>query len=230
MMDRNNTDMDNTMSPNLPPNLPIGNRSIENRSHDPHPTELQEEEFFLLMSLALDGLLDDTEQATFDDYLTEFRTLAMQWDEWQRMHRQISAMPHALPTPNFVDRFEVQLAQQERRRQLKQGVWIGLITLILWMGATTGILTIGTYLFVNQSALLAEGVHNLIFFWAAIVAWFDGLSTTVDTFVATPQAASIGIGYLVLTIGLLAGWVQYLRRSTQLVEVPVEVNSHLSMA
>lgn len=225
-MDNYSTDMENAMSSNLP----TTNRSIENSYRDLQPTETQEEEFFLLMSLALDDMLDETEQATFDEYLAQYRMLAVQWDDWQLMHGQISAMPHAMPAPNFVARFEVQLAQQERRRQLRQGVWIGLVTLLLWLGASGGILAVGTYLFVNQTALLAEGVQNMIFLWAAIVAWFDGLATTVNTFVATPQAAGFGIGYLVLTIGLLAGWIQYLRRSTQLVEIPVEVNSHLSIA
>lgn len=214
----------------MSPNLPNPNRSIESRRDVAAPTEAQEEEFFLLMSLALDGLLDEAEEATFDDYRARFSTLAMQWHDWQLMHRQMSAMPHALPAPNFVGRFEMQLVQQERRRRLRQGMWIGLATLLLWIGASVGILTVGTYLFVNQSALLAGVSQNLIFLWAAIVAWFDGLATTVNTFAATPQAVGLGIGYLLLTIGLLAGWFNYLRRSTQFVEVPVEVNSPLSMA
>ncbi len=226
MMDRYTSDMEPMMSKNLP-NI---NRSTEHRHWGDHPTEAQDEEFFLLMSLALDDLLDDEQQATFSGYLNHFSTFASLWAEWQQLHHQMCAMPHAMPTPNFVGRFEVRLAQQERRRRLRQGMWIGLVTLILWVSASAGILAVGTYLFVNQSALLAEAVQSVIYFWAAVVAWFDGLATTVNTFAATPQAVGLGIGYLILTVGLLTGWIQYLRRSTQLVEVPVEANSRLSVA
>jgi len=192
------------------------------------PTESQEE-FFLLMSLALDGLLDDAEQITFERYLTQDPALAAEWQAWQGMHNQMAATPHAVPTANFVERFEVSLEQQERRQKLWQGLWIGLITMILWFGATAGVLSVGTYLFVNQSALLADGIKQLIYFWAAIATWLTSFSTALSAFVATPQALGLGVGYLLLTLGLLASWFNYLRRSTQFVEGTVE-SSPLSVA
>ncbi len=194
------------------------------------PTESEEEEFFLLMSLALDGFLDEAEQATFERYLTSNRALAAEWQAWQTMHHQMNVAPHVVPTANFVDRFEVNLAQQERRQRLWQGMWIALITMILWVGATAGILSVGTYLFVNQSSLLADGIKQIIYFWAAIATWLDSLSTALNAFAATPQAVGLGVGYLLLTMGLLAGWFSYLRRSTQLVEITVENSSPFSVA
>ncbi len=193
------------------------------------PTE-SEEDFFLLMSLALDGLLDDVEEARFAHYLTSDRALAAEWQAWQTMHHQLNAAPHLMPTANFVDRFEANLVQQERRRLLWQGIWIAVITLLLWIGATAGILSVGTYLFVNQSTLLADGIKQIIYFWAAIATWTDSLATAFNAFAATPQAVGLGIGYLLLTMGLLAGWFNYLRRSTQLIEGTVEASSPFSIA
>ncbi|MEZ4674499.1 MAG: hypothetical protein R2932_09665 [Caldilineaceae bacterium] len=182
------------------------------------PTEVEQEEFLLLMSLSLDGLLDEDEAATFEQYVTAYGSFAAQWQEWQSMHRQICAIPHAMPAPNFVDRFEIHLTQQERRQRLWQGLWIGLVTMVLWIGATAGILSIGTYLFVNQSTIIGDVVQNVIYFWAALASWFYSLGTSFNAFAATPQAMGLGVGYLALTMGLLAGWFMLLRRSTQLVE------------
>jgi divalent metal cation (Fe/Co/Zn/Cd) transporter len=142
----------------------------------------------------------------------------------------MSTIPHAVPTEQFVERFEMHLIQQERRRKLRQGIWIGLLTLILWLGATAGVLSVGTYLFVNQSALLADFVKSVIYFWAALASWMDSLATAFNTFATTPQAIGLGFGYMLLTMGLLAGWFNYLRRSTQLVEVSVENASPFSTA
>lgn len=194
------------------------------------PTPTEEEEFSLLMSLALDELLDEQEQATFERYLVRYTQLATQWQDWQALHRHMTAVPHAMPAPNFVGRFEVQLAQQERRRRLRQGLWIGFVTLMLWIGMVAGVLVVGAYLFVNQSALLANIVQNLIYFWAGLAAWLNSLATTANAFAATPQAVGFGIGYLALTLTMLSGWVVYLRRSTQLVEIPAEVTVPFSAA
>lgn len=184
-------------------------------------SEQEHEEFLLLMSLALDDLLDEEEAAQFTRYQQQDPALALQWQDWQQMHQQMCAMPHALPTPNFVDRFELRLVQQERRRRLWQGVWIGIVSLVLWATATAGVLSVGTYLFVNQTAVMRDIVQNVIFFFASLATWGNSLLITANSFVSTPQAMGLGIGYLVLTMAMLVGWVFYLRRSTQLIDIPV---------
>ena len=102
------------------------------------PTPEQEEEFMLLMSLSLDNLADAGEAAQFEDYLTRYPTFATQWQGWQRLHQQFVAIPHAEPPVGFVDRFEVRLIQQERRRRLWLGVLIGSLTFLLWAGVVVG--------------------------------------------------------------------------------------------
>lgn len=195
------------------------------------PTPTEQEEFLLLMSLALDGLLDETEQAKFDTYLDLYPSLTTQWNDWQSLHHQLAAMPHAAPAPNFVGRFELQLAQQERRRQLWQGLWIGTVTLLLWLIATAGVVSIGAYLFVNQSTLIANMVQNMIYLWTSLVTWLDMIINALNTFAATPQGIGLAIGYIVFSIALFGGWLSLLRRSTQLVDgAVVDQPSSLSMA
>ena len=45
------------------------------------------EEFALLMSLALDGLLDADEQARFAALLDRYPELAEEWDTWRALDR-----------------------------------------------------------------------------------------------------------------------------------------------
>lgn len=195
------------------------------------PSEQEYEEFLLLMSMALDELLDDEETTRFQQYQTRYPALLDEWQAWQQLDQQMTAMPHVIPEPNFVDRFEVRLVQQERRQRLWQGLWIGMISLLLWTIATTGIISIGTYLFVNQSTWMGDMVRSVTVFFASMGAWLSSLSIAFNSFVATPQAMSLGIGYLVLTMAMLAGWFIYLRRSTQLIETADVTNlSEVSIA
>ncbi len=178
-------------------------------------------EFQLLMSLALDDLLDADEKSQFEEHLQRHPVLAKEWQDWQLLHCEISAMPHAMPAPNFVDRFEVKLAQQERRRKLWQGLWIGVVSMVLWFIAAAGVITVSTYLFVNQPSLMSDVVQNVIFFFASLATSVDSLALAISTFAETPQAIGLGVGYLVLAMSMLMGWVVYLRRSTQLLDVAV---------
>ncbi|MCB0065112.1 MAG: hypothetical protein KDE19_23475 [Caldilineaceae bacterium] len=182
-------------------------------------SEQEHEEFLLLMSLALDDFLDEAEQQQFALYQERHPILAAEWQDWQAMHQRLNATPHAVPAPDFVDRFELRLLQQERRRRLWQGVWIGLATFCLWFTATAGLVSVGTYLFVNQSSFVSSVAKNIILFFASLATWFDSLLLALNTFASTPQAMGLGAGYLVLTMGMLVGWFFYLRRSTQLIDV-----------
>lgn len=182
-------------------------------------SEQEHEEFLLLMSLALDDLLDEAEQQQFVRYQEQHPALAVEWQDWQGMHQRMNAMPHAMPSPNFVDRFELRLIQQERRRRLWQGMWIGIVTFCLWFTATAGLVSVGTYLFVNQSSFVSTIVQNVTLFFASIATWLESLALALNTFATTPQAMGLGAGYLVLTMSMLVGWFFYLRRSTQFIDV-----------
>lgn len=184
------------------------------------PSPEEQDDFVVLMSLSLDALLDGEERHRFEQYLTTYATLAEEWQEWQELHHQLVALPHAIPAPGFVERFELQLLQQERRRRLRQGIWIGVLSLLLWVGVVGSVVGVGSYLFVNQSYWLSETIQNLIMGWATAVHWVQSLVATLAIFAGTPQGKSIGLAYVVLAFGLLGAWGYFLRRSTQLVDVP----------
>ena len=184
------------------------------------PTPEQEEEFMLLMSLSLDNLADEGEAAQFEGYLTRYPTCAAQWQGWQRLHQQFVAIPHAEPPVGFVDRFEVRLVQQERRRRLWLGFLIGSITLLLWVGVAVGVFTMGAYLFANQGSWLSALVQNLTYSWVNLMQWAKTGWETFVIFANTPQARAIGVGYLLMTAIMLGGWLTLLRRSLYLQELP----------
>ncbi len=179
------------------------------------PTAEQEEEFMLLMSLSLDNLTDEAEADQFEHYLTHYPSLASQWQEWQKLHQQFDAMPHAEPAADFVQRFEVRLTQQERRRNLWLGVVIGSVTFVLWLGVMAGIYSMGAYLFANQGSWLSALIQNLTYAWVNVMQWAQTGWNTFTTFADTPQARAIGSGYLVIAASMLVGWLTFLRRSVQ---------------
>lgn len=190
------------------------------------PTPKQEEEFMLLMSLALDHLADAGETAKFEEYLALYPTLALQWRSWQRLHNHFVALPSVAPAAGFVDRFEGRLVLQERRRRLWFGMAVGAITLILWIGVLVGLASMGAYLVVNQGSWVSAFVQNLTYGWITAVQWVESGWLAFAAFAATPQAKAVGVGYLLMAAALLGGWVSLLRRSVQ----EQELSSQISMA
>lgn len=190
------------------------------------PTPEQEEEFMLLMSLALDNLADAGETAKFEEYLAAYPTLAVQWRSWQRLHNHLVALPSVAPTAGFVDRFEVRLLQQERRHRLWFGMAIGAITLLLWVGVLVGLASMGAYLVVNQGSWVSAVVQNLTYAWITVAQWLESGWLAFAAFAATPQAKAIGAGYLLMAAALLGGWVSLLRRSVH----EQELSSQMSVA
>lgn len=190
------------------------------------PTPEQEEEFMLLMSLALDNLADAGETAKFEEYLAAYPTLAIQWRSWQRLHNHLVALPSVAPTAGFVDRFEVRLLQQERRHRLWFGMAMGAITLLLWVGVLVGLASMGAYLVVNQGSWVSAVVQNLTYAWITVAQWLESGWLAFAAFAATPQAKAIGAGYLLMAAALLGGWVSLLRRSVH----EQELSSQMSVA
>ena len=188
------------------------------------PTPEQEEEFMLLMSLSLDDLLDEAEAARFDQYLTDFPTLALHWQSWQRLHHGFVAMPPVEPPAGFVDRFETRLLQHERRRRLWFGMVVGGVTLLLWIGVIVGLFSMGAYLFVNQGSWLSALIQNLTYAWVTLGQWLKTGWETLGLFAATPQAKAVAVGYLLLAAALLGGWLTFLRRSLQQQELSAQAS------
>ena len=171
-------------------------------------------DFALLMSLALDDLLDDEQQNEFERDLATYPMLAERWSLWQKVDQKLLEEPHQEPPHNFVSTFEARLAKQKRRRSLWFGMAIGSLSVTLWVCMTIGLIAGGGYILLNQGDLLGQAIHNFVYFSNAITNWLTTISGAAGTVLNTPQAYGIVLGYIALSAIILTVWTQFLRRST----------------
>jgi anti-sigma factor RsiW len=184
------------------------------RASDVPPAVL--ENFYWMMSLALDGLLDEPERAEFESYQAQYPALAALWGEWQGLNRELERMPHIDPAPGFVNRFELRLAQHEAQQQQRVLAFslaaVVLVALLAVAGAAGAI----TYLTSTQGPWLGEQIRNLVLLSATTGAWLNALLDTFGALAGTPQAQALGMMYVVVAVVMIFGWVQLLRRSARL--------------
>ncbi len=171
------------------------------------------EEFALLMSLALDGLLDAEEQRRFDALLDRYPALAEAWNEWRAIDVQLANLPRAIPASGFVDRFEQRLAAQDARQQR----WvIGLsltATLVTMAVVMVALVSTGAAAFSAQGVWLGEQLHNLAYSLVLVDRWLNTLVTTALVMLGTPQARIVGLAYTVVVMAMIFIWAQLVRRS-----------------
>lgn len=178
------------------------------------PAEV-EEEFMMLMSMALDGLLDADEQARLDEVTARYPALAAEWQAWQMLDAQMTAVPHIAPPVDFMATFETRLAQQQRRRHLWWGVGFGALVALLAAGMLLGVAAFGAFVLVSQPGWLSELVHGAALGSAVVAQWLRVLQNTLISVAASEQARTFGLIYIVTAVAMLAGWVLLLRRTTR---------------
>lgn len=177
------------------------------------------EEFSLLMSMALDELLDSEEQAEFDLYLSTYPTLAEEWREWQMLDVQLMATPAAPPPVDFMLNFEVLLLQHERRRRLWWGMAFGSMAVLLWVAVLVGVASLGAFVLFGQPAWLTQAVHSLAYVSAGFGTWATAIGTAFGSVMSTQQAAGMAMVYMLMSIGMVASWIYFLRHSTRPMDV-----------
>jgi anti-sigma factor RsiW len=171
------------------------------------------EEFALLMSLALDGLLDAAEQRRFDALLDGYPELAEEWDEWRAIDVQLASLPRSIPAPGFVDRFEQRLAAQDARQQHRV---IGLsvaATLVTMAVVMVTLVSTGAAAFSAQSVWIGEQLHNLAYSLVLVDRWLNTLVSTALVMSGTPQARLAGLVYTVMVMAMIFIWAHLVRRS-----------------
>lgn len=72
-----------------------------------------ESEFCMLMSLALDGMLDAEEEERFHRYMADDPALADEWQLWQGLNVEFDEEPSVAPPAGFVDSVIGQLTLKE---------------------------------------------------------------------------------------------------------------------
>lgn len=181
------------------------------------PPQQVQEEFSLLMSMALDNLLDEEEQATFDVFLSSYPTLAEEWQDWQALDAQLQATPSVAPPPDFLLGFDARLLQHERRRRLWWGFAFGAVTVSLWLTVLAGVATLGVYVLLSQPAWLTQLVHSVAFFYANVTHSLASIGATLNAIAGTSEARTFGLAYLLVSASMVATWIAFLRRSTRIV-------------
>jgi len=180
------------------------------------PAPAMIEEFTMLMSLALDDMLDGAARARFDALVQRFPALAEMWADWQAIDQRLGAMPHAEPAAGFGLRFEQRLASHAQRQQ-QRVVTVSLIAVLLTAGlGVLGMMSTGAYVLATQGPWLGEQLRNWVYLSVAVTAWFSALTNTLGALANSPQAQTLGIVYVLAVAVMIVGSLQVLRRSTHL--------------
>lgn len=177
------------------------------------PTPAMQEEFTLLMSLRLDGLLDQEALDRFDDYVQRYPAFARQWREWQQIHARMTNAPHEEPPTEFVSRVELRIVHAERRLRLLHGVLLGMVLALLWGALSATVVGLGAFLFVNQGHWLSDVIHNLAFVSSTLAHWSAALGNMWSAIFSSPQMTAVALAYVALAAVMLSWWVRFLRKS-----------------
>lgn len=183
------------------------------------PSAHVEEKFSLLMSMALDDLLEGDEQVEFDLYLATYPSLAEEWQDWQALDVQLKAAPSVQPPVDFMVNFEMLLLQHERRRKLWWGMAFGSMAVILWVAVLVGLASLGAFVLFAQPAWLTQAVHGLAYLSANADAWMTAMGSAIRSVVSAQQAAGLAMIYLFVSAAMVGSWIYFLRHSTRSAEL-----------
>lgn len=180
------------------------------------PPSPAHDDYGMLMSLALDGQLEDEETAKLQVHLKHCPPCAQQWQLWQTIDTRFRAAPLVAPPVDFVARVEKRVHQQERRRHFRVGVLLSLLTFVLWAAGLIGTAIVLGFLVYNQVEWLTNLLHWATLAWSAVSIFGQSLWQVAANLVDNPATIGIMIGYLVLAMLILGSWTRFLQRSTHL--------------
>ena len=172
-----------------------------------------DDEFGMLMSLALDDRLAENEVLLFDEILLDKPDFAEIWNDWQAIDSDFHTAPAIEPPVNFVTSFEERLLRQVRRNRLWWGAGIGLTALFLLGVLVTGLASAGAYVVFNQADWLTSAVRLVVYWSATIQSQLSAYTSMLTAALSTPQAQGMVIVYLAFGMLALWGWAKLLRRT-----------------
>lgn len=209
-------------------NFPFGDEQPENNWEEMHwqeapdssePATDEQIDFEVMMSMALDGLLDEDEMTQFNADIQYYPLLAEKWATWQELDQLFVAEPSIMPPTNFVQNFEARLSKKQQRRKVWFGVGIASVTVLLWLSIIIGMLSAGAYIATNQGGWINDQAQSLVYLINGFGAWVQTTANTVNIVLYSPQMWGIALAYTALMGGILAYWTRLLRRSTQALNV-----------
>lgn len=193
-------------------NYPQGDRPVSLHPGD----HSEDDEVLWLMSLALDGELDEAAAARLDALLREDVTLADDWQRWQQIDAELAQARSLEPPRDFAEKLDMRLLQWERRRKLRMGIVFGVAAVALWVSALAGVIGLGAFFWSNQMAWMGGILHEVALWWVALRQVGVSLMGSIDVLLNAPQTWAILACYATLAVGVLTSWFSWLRRSAQL--------------
>lgn len=184
--------MDQTMLKN--PNEPLDHLSTES------------------MSLALDGLLEATEQREFDAHLSACDMCHAQWLKWRRISDAFRVEPFTAPAPGFMLRVDQAVQRDERRRER---LWGGLVlvggTLSIWTVLLMGLaltLTVGMTAFTGAQV---DPLRYLGLGGQAAAILVESLTTIRDGLLAMLPGPAVTVALAAVLAVLALIWLRLVR-------------------
>lgn len=172
-------------------------------------------DYLMMISLALDGMLDSEEKEQLDGHLEQCSGCRAQWLLWQAIDDRLRAAPVPVPAPGFSRSVAQRLAQRERLRNLRIGVMLTVFTLLVWSLGLVGVCTLtGTLVYTNLDRLAETGLF-LNEVWAVAGVVGHSLWDVIVEITATPAALGVASAYLVIAVAAIAVWCIIIQRTTQ---------------
>jgi hypothetical protein len=168
-----------------------------------------------LLSLALDDQLDEQEAARLETLLAQEPSAMERQSAWHAVDSYFQQVPAVLPPVDFAAKFDERLAIWERRRRLRTGIVFGLVAVALWGSALGGTVLLGALLWTNQSVWLGGLIHNVAYWWSALVQFGRAFGNAGEALWAAPQMRAVVLCYFLIAMGILATWFTFLRNSLQ---------------
>ena len=172
-------------------------------------------EYLMLISLALDGMLDSDEKERLDGHLDQCSGCRGQWLLWQAIDDRLRAAPVPVPAPGFSRAVAQRLAQQERLRNLRVGMMLTVFTLLVWSLGLVGVCVMTGTLFYTNLERFAEMGLLLGEVWAVTGVIGQSLWEVIVEVAPAPTALGVASAYLVVAVVALAVWCIFIQRTTQ---------------
>ncbi len=174
-------------------------------------------EAYVLMSLALDGLLSAEERERLNRYTEQDPLLANEWQRWQDLGNSFDEEPSIMPPIDFVDKVAAGLVFQQRRSKLRLGIFVGAITTATWLLLVLALVGAGAYVALYQGPWVGQQIANLTILTSNVAAWFSiasqNLNSVLNLAVAPYQMWGIVLAYVLAAGLVLSLWTRMLRRS-----------------
>jgi len=195
-------------------NTQTTHRNPAQAREEAHPQDTHGEAL-LLMSMALDGLLDDAERNRLDLLLAHEPGLRETWRNWQKLHTTLTSVPHAQPAGDFVARFEHKLNRRERSARRRRQAIFATAAIVTWVSTAVAIVLLAWALFSNQTEWMNDFVRELVLYPSAAAITLRAVQTSLSALIGEPESLAFAAACTTALAALLYGWLLILRRTTR---------------